>query len=238
MATIEVPRIVLYTNHACPWAQRAHIALSALGLPYEESIIDLDTPRTAEYLEINPRGLVPTLNYDGVIIPESGIVSQFLADAYPKSPSGVTLLPPSNTIIGALQRAQITFFVDAFTSKVIPNFYAGLRAKSDDERTEAADKLVAAVVKELEPLLSSAGPYFGGSSEIGLAEVNTGSFLLRILSHGAHGLGAADLNKNLQKQAPAFWKWAQAVIKNEHVLGIWNEADVIERTKRKWGSKV
>lgn len=70
MAAVEVPKILLYTNHICPWAQRAHIALSALGLPYDESIVDLDTPRTPEYLAINPRGLVPTLNYDGILIPE------------------------------------------------------------------------------------------------------------------------------------------------------------------------
>ncbi len=48
------PKITLYTNHACPWAHRAHIALKELGLPYEEVIIDLDTPREAWYLKINP----------------------------------------------------------------------------------------------------------------------------------------------------------------------------------------
>jgi len=48
------PKITLYTNHVCPWAHRAHIALKELGLPYEEVIIDLDTPREAWYLKINP----------------------------------------------------------------------------------------------------------------------------------------------------------------------------------------
>jgi len=70
MATTESPKLTLYTNHGCPWAHRAHIALSALGVPFTEEIVDLDTPRTPEYLAINPRGLVPTLKYDGVVIPE------------------------------------------------------------------------------------------------------------------------------------------------------------------------
>lgn len=47
-------KITLYTNHRCPWAHRAHIAIKELGLQYEEVIIDLDTPREPWYLEINP----------------------------------------------------------------------------------------------------------------------------------------------------------------------------------------
>lgn len=48
------PEIILYTNHGCPWAHRAHIALKELGLSYKEVIIDLDRPREPWYLEINP----------------------------------------------------------------------------------------------------------------------------------------------------------------------------------------
>lgn len=76
MASTESPNIILYTNHGCPWAHRAHIALSALGLPYTESFVDLSAPRTPEYLAINPRGLVPTLSYDGILIPEYVIFDQ------------------------------------------------------------------------------------------------------------------------------------------------------------------
>jgi glutathionyl-hydroquinone reductase len=39
------PKITLYTNHRCPYAHRAHIALEELNLPFKEVIIDLDTPR-------------------------------------------------------------------------------------------------------------------------------------------------------------------------------------------------
>jgi len=48
------PNITLYTNHGCPYAHRAHIALKELKLPYEEVIIDLDKPREPWYLEVNP----------------------------------------------------------------------------------------------------------------------------------------------------------------------------------------
>lgn len=39
------PKIPLYTNHGCPFAQRAHITLDELNLVYEEVITDLETPR-------------------------------------------------------------------------------------------------------------------------------------------------------------------------------------------------
>jgi len=48
------PEIIFYTNHGCPWAHRAHIALKELGLPYKEEIIDLDRPRDPWYLKVNP----------------------------------------------------------------------------------------------------------------------------------------------------------------------------------------
>ena len=57
------PKIHLYTNHRCPYAHRAHIALEELKLPFEETIIDLDTPRPQWYLDINPRGKSPPATY-------------------------------------------------------------------------------------------------------------------------------------------------------------------------------
>lgn len=90
------PKITLYTNHSCPYAHRAHITLSELNLPHEEVIIDLNTPRPQWYLDINPRGLVPSIKYskegvyDEEIVTESAIVSQFLMDEFPSS-----LLPGS-----------------------------------------------------------------------------------------------------------------------------------------------
>jgi glutathione S-transferase len=137
---VASPKLKLYTNHACPCkspgalshyratfshaythlltptfpgAHRAHIALSELNVPFEEEIIDLSVPRTAEYLEVNPRGLVPSLKYDGHVLTESAIVASFLADAFPAG----GLVPPSTDPAGALTRARIAFFVDAYFSK-------------------------------------------------------------------------------------------------------------------------
>lgn len=47
-----------------------------------------------------------------------------------------------------------------------------LLAKSDEEATTNADDLVKGIVKEIEPLLANAGPFFGGSQKLTLAEVS------------------------------------------------------------------
>jgi len=221
------PNIILYTNHSCPWAHRAHIALAELGLPFKEEIIDLSVPRTPEYLKVNPRGLVPSINYNGEIITESAIVSQFLVDAHPSH-----LLKKSDEEGGALQRARIAYFVDAYFSKVNSSFYPILKAQGEEKEVET-QKYVDAVVKELEPLLQNAAPFFGGSSKLTLAEVLTGSFLLRVLTHPKYeelNLIPKSLLTNLEAKAPAFWKWANATIAEKSVNYIFDEEGVAKRT--------
>ncbi|KAH8593022.1 thioredoxin-like protein [Bisporella sp. PMI_857] len=219
------PKITLYTNHRCPWAHRAHIALKELGFEFEEVIIDLATPRTAEYLAVNPRGLVPSLRYNDEIITESAIVAQFLADANPSH-----LLKRSDEEGGALQRARINFFVDAFLSKV-NSLQFKVYGTQGEEKEVAGQAIVDAVVKELEPLLKDAAPFFGGASKLTLAEVLTGSFVLRLLAFPKYDLLPASVLTGLESKAPAFWKWANAVVKEESVNYIWDEEKVVEGTQ-------
>ncbi|KAF6825237.1 putative glutathione s-transferase [Colletotrichum musicola] len=225
------PKIKLYTNHGCPWAHRAHIALAELGLPYEEEIIDLSVPRTQEYLKVNPRGLVPSLSYDGEIVTESAVVAQFLADAHPSH-----LVPSSGTPEAALRRARIAFFVDAYFSKANGHIFKVYSAKNEGELEAAAGAFVDAVVKDVEPLLADAKPYFGGSEKVTLAEVLTGSFTLRLFSFANHGILPKSILANLEQRAPNFYRWAQAVNQTPSVTKIWDEANVVERTKHRIAS--
>ncbi|KAK1599364.1 glutathione S-transferase domain-containing protein [Colletotrichum navitas] len=222
------PRIKLYTNHRCPWAQRVHIALAELGLPFEEEIVDLSVPRTQEYLKINPRGLVPSLSYDGEIVTESAIVSQFLADAHPSH-----LLPAAGSKDAALRRARVNFFVDTFFSKANSLLLKMQLAGSDAEVQEFAANYVDVIAKEIEPLLKDAAPYFGGSDKVTLAEVLTGSFTLRLVSFAKHGLIPESVLSSLEQKAPNFYKWAQAVNNTPSVNGIYDEEKVVELTKQR-----
>ena len=154
------------TDQYAAGSHRAHIALNELNLPFEEEIIDLSVPRTPEYLKINPRGVLPSLEYNGEIITDSAIVVQFLADAHPSH-----LLLASNSDGAALHRARINFFVDAYCTKAVPVYFKALSAKTPDEAEAFATDFVDVVAKEVENLLANAAPYFGGSNTLTLAEV-------------------------------------------------------------------
>ncbi|KAI0378837.1 glutathione S-transferase domain-containing protein [Hypomontagnella monticulosa] len=225
---MAAPKIKLYTNHGCPWAHRAHIALAELNLPFEEEIIDLKVPRTAEYLKVNPRGLVPSLEFNGEIITESAIVSNFLADEFPSH-----LLPPSNAPGGALLRVKIAFFADTFISKVNGNFFKALFAKADDEVEAAVKEYVDQVVKEVEPLLTNAAPFFNGSDKLTQAEVLTGSFVVRLFTLPKHGLIPESILSDLSVKAPNFYRWGQAVSKHPSVTGIYDEEAIAAGTKER-----
>lgn len=64
----------------------------------------------------------------------------------------------------------MAFFVDTFIGKVNTNMYQTLKAE-EEEKEKLGAELVEAVRKEIEPLLESAGPFFGGSKNITYAEV-------------------------------------------------------------------
>ncbi|EAQ90069.1 hypothetical protein CHGG_06688 [Chaetomium globosum CBS 148.51] len=221
-------KLILYTNHGCPWAHRAHIALAELKIPFEEVIIDLSTPRTEEYLKINPRGLVPALSYNGEIIIESGIVAQFLVDTYPSH-----LIPASNAPGGALRRAQVALFVDAFISKFQSVLFGLFRAKTQEEREEIAEKAIAGLVKEVEPLLDDASPFFGGSDKITLAEVLTGSFVIRLKVLSAAGVYPKSIWAQIEAKTPNFLKWVNVVAAHPSVKSILDEKSLVEGTKAK-----
>ncbi|KAI1134774.1 glutathione S-transferase domain-containing protein [Hypoxylon sp. FL0543] len=225
---MAAPKIKLYTNHGCPWAHRAHISLAELQLPFEEEIIDLSVPRTPEYLKINPRGLVPSLEFNGEILTESAIISNFLADAFPSH-----LLPVSNAPGGALLRARIAFFVDAFISKANGNFYKAQFAKTDDEVEGFVKEYVDAIVKEVEPLLTNAAPFFNGSDKLTQAEVLTGSFVVRLFTLPKHGVLPEHILSDLSAKAPNFYRWGKAVSKHPSVLGIYDEEKIAARTKER-----
>lgn len=149
-------------------SHRVHIALDELKVPYEQEIVDITVPRTPEYLALNPRGLVPTLSYNGEILTESTVIATFLADTFPSTSK---LLPASTEPNGPLTRAKISFFVDTYFNRVQPIFMKAQRAKSPEERATGLSEFVSAIAKELDPLLSDAAPFFGGSDSLTLAEV-------------------------------------------------------------------
>jgi glutathione S-transferase len=83
-----------YSPGACSLAP--HVVLEELGLEFERRpiLIAEGEHRSKEYLEINPRGRVPTLISDGTVITEVPAILTYLASLKPEA----GLLPPNGSL--------------------------------------------------------------------------------------------------------------------------------------------
>ena len=76
-----------FSPGACSLA--SHITLRELGLPFEAVKVDLKAKKTAaggDFLAVNPKGYVPTLELDdGSVLTEGPAILQYLADRKPEA---------------------------------------------------------------------------------------------------------------------------------------------------------
>jgi maleylacetoacetate isomerase len=78
----------LYTYWRSSAAFRVRIALALKGLDYESVpkhlLRDGGEQRQADYLALNPQGLVPALADDGFVIPQSLAICEYLEEVHPE----------------------------------------------------------------------------------------------------------------------------------------------------------
>lgn len=78
--------LTLYHNDVSTCAQKVRIVLAEKGLGWESRELDLreGDQHTPEYRALNPKGVVPTLVHDDVIVTESTVICEYLDDAFPE----------------------------------------------------------------------------------------------------------------------------------------------------------
>jgi maleylacetoacetate isomerase len=78
-------RPILYDYFRSSAAYRVRIALNLKGVDYESRPIDLrdDAQKSGEYRELNPQGLVPTLEIDGHRLTQSLAIMVYLDQRFP-----------------------------------------------------------------------------------------------------------------------------------------------------------
>lgn len=231
-------RFMLYTNHSCPWAHRAHIALRELGLQYDETIIDLERPRDQWYLDINERGLVPTLQHHHpafqsdkpATIIESALVVQYLLDAFPDRSGHV--IPAGKDPKSAYDRYVINLLIDTWFNKVNSVAFKAWLMTGTDEASEKADAIFEVIKTEFEPKLSAAlvegkGPFVGGSDRLTLFEILVAPFVLRVHDFSNDRIHPASLATKLDT-LPAYSKWSKALVTQDSVTYIWDKDKMVE----------
>lgn len=170
----------LFSSWFCPYAQRSWAQLEELvdlGLttykwvdidpyaaPDTKQPLSLDAKRQKypDFVAASPRGLVPAIEHEGIVVNDSQVVCEYLSDAFPQ-----TLLPAD-----AKERARIRVFWEHVSSQILPFFYRLLMGKDAEARQDAHDKLLSGLRSANSlMLLSSASGYFLGDDRYSLADL-------------------------------------------------------------------
>ncbi len=78
----------VYWIAGSPYAWRVLLAMEIKVLEYESKLLQADKKehKSSEYLDINPRGRVPSLTFDGEVVYESVAILAYLESKHPQPP--------------------------------------------------------------------------------------------------------------------------------------------------------
>ena len=114
-------------------AYRVRIALALKGLAYETQGHDLRTgaQKAADYVALNPQGMVPALQIDGAVLTQSPAILEWLEETNPQPP----LLPDD-----ALSRARVRAMAALIACDIHPlnNLRVGKSLREDFGADQAA----------------------------------------------------------------------------------------------------
>ncbi|KAI3335702.1 glutathione S-transferase [Ustulina deusta] len=230
----------LYGGWFCPFVQRAWIVLHEKAIPHQ--YVEINPYRkAAEFLALNPRGLVPTLavpgGEDGAAakkkpLYESAVICEYLDEAY--GGEGTSLLPRD-----AYGRARCRLWIDHVGGKIVAGFYKVLQHTPGKEYTieEARGEFlghVKAFVKEME----DGGPWFLGDRfslvDVMLAPWAKRMFLIDHYKPGGVGIpaeGAAGEDEEVWKR----WRlWFEAITRRKSVLDTWSADDMYVQAYKRY----
>ena len=153
--------ITFYYGSGSPYAWKVHLALEHKALPYERKVLSFDAgdTRKADFLALNPRGQVPTIDDNGYVIYESNAIVEYLDDAYPGR--GAPLFPGDARQRGLVRRlvAEVDNYVYPAVDKVLDQAFK----KPEEQDGAAIEAGRKAVTEELQRYARSLRePFFVG----------------------------------------------------------------------------
>lgn len=182
-----------------------HWLLIELEVPHTLHKLDFDKrdQKSAEYLLLNPAGVVPTLVIDGQPINEAAAIVLHLADSYPAGG-----LAPA---IGSLKRASyyqwLFFMANTLQPAYRTWFYPAEPAGADnaDAAKDKAREVIEAAWSRVNDHLAKNGPFLLGE------KLSAGDFMMTMLMRWsrnmpkpAHSLPALAAHAATMKARPAF----------------------------------
>lgn len=188
-------RNLSYRSQFCPFVQRAWIVLEEKGIPYQyrevnpykkekhflgtvsDTIPLSHTVQCDAHLsvDINPRGLVPAVEYNGCTLYESLILCEFFEDTFPNT--GPHILPTDS-----VDRAYARIWIDHLTKQFLPTFMRLVQSQDKTKQDEALEYMYEALrtfAKEIK------GPYFLGE-QFSLVDAAIAPWIIRDHIIGTH----------------------------------------------------
>ncbi|KAH9919391.1 glutathione-S-transferase [Fomitopsis serialis] len=164
----EAPQdLVFWAGWFCPFVQRAWIVLEERGIPYQYKEVN-PYKKEKHFLDINPKGLVPAVEYKGRALYESLIICEFLEDAYP---SHTPHLFPTDPF----ERAYVRLWVDHVAKNVVPAFHRLLQGQTPEAQAAAREEYYESLRRVSE---KAKGPYFLGA-EFSMVDVVLAPWVIR-----------------------------------------------------------
>lgn len=143
-----------------------HLVLEELGVPYELVLVDRTQAahKSADYLALNPNGLIPVFVDGDLVLYETAAVCLHLADTHPQA----GLAPALGTTERAHFYKWLMWLTNTLQSALIVYFYPERWADTPDAMAQVkthAEAKIGAMLDQLDAELGrSGGPWFRGAT--------------------------------------------------------------------------
>ncbi|CAA7258972.1 unnamed protein product [Cyclocybe aegerita] len=205
--------LIFYAGWFCPYVQRTWITLEEKGIPYQYQEVN-PYKKEARFLAINPKGLVPAIEYKGKAIYESLILCEFLEDAFPSHTPHVLPQDP-------VERALARIWIDNINKNFLPA-NGRLVQSQEPEKQQAALEEVYTFLKKFTDNIK--GPYFLGE-EFSLVDIAIAPWIERDWATAQHrGYKRANVGAKWQAYAALVEKRPSVVNTSslrEHLIPIY-----------------
>lgn len=163
-----------YSPGACSMA--VHVLLNELGVPFDTRRIDLSKAenKSPEFLAVNPRGSVPVLEDDGMVIREGAAILLYLCEKH-----GSPLMPSSGPARAAA--LEWLMFANAALHPVYSRGFGLLKNSELDAGTK--DQLMKSVVSQINTLWKEADETLAKRPHISGESLTVADILLTVIAN-------------------------------------------------------
>ncbi|WP_044278752.1 glutathione S-transferase family protein [Myxococcus stipitatus] len=202
----QLTLVVGSKNHSS-WSLRPYMALAQTGQPFQEEVIYLDRPDTAERIaRVSPSGHVPLLRHGDLVIWDSLAICEYLAETFPEA----RLWPESREAraVARAVTAEMHSGFEALRQHMGMNLRARKPGQGRTPEAMAAVRRVQHIWNDCRARFGKGGPYLFGHFTI--ADAFYTPVATRFITYDVSLDPVCDAYRDALVSHPSFLKWAEA----------------------------